>query len=149
MGHKHVAELPMQHHLREPLQTLVDENPPVSGAILADLDGSDLAYYPEPMKEALGHSAVFAGVALKRSSVAEKRAGRAPITEMCVDGERGAFIAVMVGDEHLILAAMWDHTPAARITEATRRVAERMADLLKLTAKPVEPGLAIDEMNPN
>ena len=126
----------MSNPLERPIQKFVEGHDIVTGAVLADLDGTYVAVYPDEHKDTLCHCAVFAGVALRRASIAELRAGRGAVHEISLDGETGSFITVRVGEDYQVVTALKNHTPASRIREASRSLAKSLAVLIEQSPIP-------------
>ena len=99
------------------LTDLLDRCPGVAGAAFTDLDGEDIAHLGD--RESLQIGAVYAGIALRRLSSAEQRAGRGGVNSMVVHGDRGAIVAVSVGDQYQLLVALEEGTPSGRVIAAT------------------------------
>ena len=108
------------------IRTFVDSNPRVSGAIFADLDGAEIAAYPPQSRDALQHCAAYGGIALRRLTVAERLAGRAPIQELVLQGDEGAFMAVPIGSQP-IHRYLDGSVAAARDGSAIHEVAQQLA----------------------
>ena len=126
----------MSTSLHLPLKTFVDSAEIITGAVLADLDGTYVTVYPDEHKETLCHCAVFTGVAIRRASLAELRAGRGPVHEISLDGETGSVLAIRVSDEHQLVTVLKDFTPANRIREAAHRVAKLLAQSINPSPSP-------------
>ena len=109
------------------IRTFVDSNPRVSGAIFADLDGAEIAAYPPRSRDTLQHCAAYGGIALRRLTVAERLAGRAPIQELVLQGDEGAFMAVPIGSQYQFIATLDGPVAAARDGSAIHQIAQQLA----------------------
>lgn len=112
----------------ETLVALLKDCEAIQGAAFTDLDGEDIAVEPRESRDALRTCAAFGGLALKRIAAAEQAAGRARLNSLTVDGAKGRFMALSVGDNYqLVLSVAGGALQAPVSAAAAQAVAQLRA----------------------
>ncbi len=85
------------------LSVLLTECPGVTGAAFTDLDGEDIAVQPRSQRDKLRLCAAYGGIALRRLGSAATAAGRKAPSHVAVQGDRGTFLALQVGQGYQLV----------------------------------------------
>ena len=93
---------------KDAITELFSASEAITGVGFTDLDGEDIAVTPRAEREALRMCAAYGGIALRRLSGTEKRAGRGPIKHITLTGQTGAFVTLAVGEEYQLVVTVAD-----------------------------------------
>ena len=111
------------------LRHLVDNSNGIDGALIADLDGLVLESYPNHSDDSLKAHAALCGIALRRLSVSENLAARGQINHVAMQGQSKAFVAIRVGGQLQLIAAMSGPYAAAEHNKKLTVLAQRIAGI--------------------
>ncbi len=120
----------MKTQLNDALRSLISADQHLQGAILADLDGQEVAVYPSERLETLRNCAAYTGIALRRLTVAERLSGRGVVRELAIDGDEGAVLAMVVADENQLVVSYATQGWSARLRPKVRRTAQRLEAII-------------------
>ncbi|MFN3202157.1 MAG: hypothetical protein ACE366_27385 [Bradymonadia bacterium] len=104
----------------ETLQDLMARCPGISGAAFTDFDGEEIALQPAQQREQLRTSAVYGGIALRRISDAEEKAGRSAPASVIIKGDEGALVSLKVADAYQLVLTVNSATPPALAIDSAR-----------------------------
>lgn len=116
----------MADPLQTPLLTLMERFPAVQGVAFTDLDGEDIALMPRDARETLRLCAAYNGIALRRLSTAETKAGRGGIEHLVVRGETGSVLSLKVGEEYQLVVRVEGQGPTGGVLSAARAAAKAL-----------------------
>ena len=106
------------------IDALIRRNPVIDGVAFTDLDGEEIALTPRSERDALRVCAAYGGIALRRLSAAEKASGGQYVDRIVVDGSKGRFVTLRVGDGYQLVLTITGSTPVARILSDAQETAE-------------------------
>ncbi len=106
------------------LVSLVERCPGIEGAAFTDLDGEDIAHHGD--RENLRLCAAYGGIALRRLTVAEQRAGRGPVQHVILRGTAGGLVALKVGDEYQLVLSLREGTLSGRVVYEAAETVETL-----------------------
>jgi hypothetical protein len=121
----------LSKELTQPLKVLVETNPGIRGVVLADLAGQEISIYPLERQQELRNCAAYGGIALRRLSVAERLAGRAPVKILSLQGTTGAFLAISVATKFQLVATLDGSYAASKHESALTKAAAELEQAIK------------------